>query len=219
MKLLIESFDANNQILEEASGKGKRYIVEGICIQAEVLNGNKRIYPKAVIKPEVERYIREDIQKNRAIGHLNHPKDDPSNDYTKASHKFESLVESGNNWIARATVMKHTPMGSIVAGLMEEGVQMGISSRGLGDMKESNGARVVQKYRMLSAGDIVSDPSGPDAYLTNLMENKEWVFANGVLVEQTIDEAKKELNTLAKSKKLNEENMLKLFHHILAQIK
>lgn len=224
MEVLVERInDVNNSIEEElleSGQKRKRYIIEGICIQSEVKNRNGRVYPKALVKPEIDRFIKEEVERGRAVGHLNHPTDDPRNNYKEVSHKFESLQESGNDWIGRAVVTQKTPMGQIVAGLMEEGVNMGISTRALGKTKlfESRGTktRVVQTFKLISPGDIVSDPSAPDAYLTNLMEGKEWVWENGLLVERE-KEIRAEVNNLAKSKKLNEETMLALFQHILKE--
>lgn len=220
MEVLQEIVETvHNEILvEEVDGvKKKKYIIEGICIQAEIKNRNGRVYPKALIAPEIDRYIREDIAQGRAVGHLNHPLNDPRNDYKEVSHKFVSLVESGNNWIGRAVVTTGTPNGAIVAGLMEAGVNMGISTRALGKTKlfEDRGSKtaVVQTFKLISPGDIVSDPSAPDAYLTNLMENKEWVWENGFLVERE-KEIKKEVNTLAKTGKLTQETMKALFEHL-----
>lgn len=222
MHVLVErNDDIRNEILvEDVNGKKqKKYILEGICIQAEVKNRNGRVYPKKLIKPEIDRFINEDIKLGRAVGHLNHPADDPRNDYKEVSHKFESLWEDGNNWYGRAVVTTGTPNGRIVAGLMDEGVNMGISTRALGKTKlfEEKGqqVRVVQSFRLISPGDIVSDPSAPDAYLTNLMENKEWVWENGLLVEKE-QEIKTEINELAKAKRLDEAAMLALFEKLVA---
>lgn len=218
MIVLSESVENSiSQVLIE--GTNKKYIIEGICVQTNLQNRNKRIYPKENIYNEINRYINEDIAKGRAVGELNHPTTDPRINYERVSHKFESLVESGDDWIGRAVVTKNTPMGSIVAGLMEEGVQMGISTRAVGSVKRDlKGVAIVQNdFRMISAGDVVSDPSAPDAYLTNLMEGKEWVWANGILVEKE-QEIKKNINTLAKNKKLNEEAMAKLFNAIISNV-
>lgn len=221
MHVLVErNDDIRNEILvEEVNGKKqKKYILEGICIQAEVKNRNGRVYPKKLIKPEIDRFIREDIALGRAVGHLNHPVTDPRNDYKEVSHKFTDLYEDGNNWVGRAVVTTGTPNGKIVAGLMDEGVNMGISTRALGKTKlfEDRGKKtaVVQSFRLISPGDIVSDPSAPDAYLTNLMENKQWVWENGILVEKE-QEIKDEVNELARTGKLNEK-MIELFEKLIA---
>lgn len=220
MIVLIENFDLfESRVLEESAGK-KKYVIEGITIQSNVKNRNGRVYPSEIVDNEVGRYIKDDLEKNRAVGELNHPSaENPRINYERVSHKFESLTKDGDNWRSRAVVTKKTPCGSVVAGLMEEGVQMGISSRAVGSTKKQNdGTKIVQKdFHIITPGDIVSDPSAPDAYLTNLMEGKEWVWANGLLIEQEV-EIKNEVNNLAKKKQLNEENMKKLFNYILSQI-
>jgi hypothetical protein len=225
MEILVERIDdIKNEILYEeveVAGKvtrQKKYILEGVSIQTEIKNRNGRVYPKALVNPEIERYIREDMALGRSVGHLNHPPTDPRNDYKEVSHKFVSLLENGNDWIARAEVTTGTPNGGIVAGLMDAGVQMGISTRSLGKTKlyESRGesTRVVQTFKLISPGDIVSDPSAPDAYLTALMENKEWVWENGLLVEHE-KEIKQDINTLVKTRKLDDEMMLELFQRLI----
>lgn len=216
MEVLVERIeDVNNEILVEESTKEKRYIIEGICIQTNIKNRNGRIYPKAVVAREVDRYIREEVNSNKAVGELNHPTSDPRINYERVSHKFEKLTESGDNWIGRAVVTKNTPMGRIVAGLMDEGVTMGISSRALGKTVLSEGVRVVQNnFRLITPGDIVSDPSAPDAYLTNLMEGKEWVWENGLLVERE-SEVKGMVNKLSKHGRLDEQAMKRLFSHLI----
>lgn len=221
MQVLVERIDdiRNDILIEEVEGvKKKKYILEGICIQSEVKNRNGRIYPKKLIAPEIERFIKEDLAMGRAVGHLNHPATDPRNDYKEVSHKFESLTESGNDWIGRAVVTTGTPNGRIVAGLMDEGVNMGISTRALGKTKlfESKGVqtKVVQSFKLVSPGDIVSDPSAPDAYLTNLMEGKEWVWENGLLVEKEV-EIRDTIDTLARTGKLDEAKMIELFEALI----
>jgi hypothetical protein len=220
MHVLVETFDdLDSQVLEESKGGPKKYIVQGIAIQSNIKNKNGRVYPSEIVDKDVARFTKDVMSKNRAVGELNHPTGkDPRINYERASHKFESLTKDGDNWVARAVVTKNTPMGSIVAGLMDENVNMGISSRAVGSTKESGGAKVVQKdFHLITPGDIVSDPSAPDAYLTNLMEGKEWVWANGILIEQEV-EIKNAVNNLAKKNQLNEENMVKLFNYILSQI-
>lgn len=222
MEVLVERInDVNNSIEEElleSGQKRKRYIIEGICIQSEVKNRNGRIYPKALVKPVIDQFIKEEVETGRAVGHLNHPTDDPRNNYKEVSHKFESLTEAGNDWVGRAVVTQKTPMGQIVAGLMEEGVNMGISSRALGKTKlfEERGqkTRVVQSFKLISPGDIVSDPSAPDAYLTNLMEGKEWVWENGLLVEKE-KEIRHAIDEAARTKSLDAAKMLELFESIV----
>lgn len=221
MQVLVERIDdVRNEILtEEVNGvKHKKYIIEGISIQAEVKNRNGRIYPKALIKPEIDRFIKEELALGRAVGHLNHPATDPRNDYKEVSHKYVALTESGNDWIGRAVVTTGTPNGRIVAGLMDEGVNMGTSTRALGKTKlfESKGVqtKVVQSFKLISPGDIVSDPSAPDAYLTNLMEGKEWVWENGILIEREA-EIREEVNKAARTGRLDEAKMIELFQMLV----
>lgn len=216
MKILIEKVDDSKSVVIQEE-KEKKYYIEGIFIQSNVKNKNGRVYPKDVVRNEVNRYIKEMIDTHRAVGELNHPKEDPTLNYERASHKFISLTESGDNWIGKAVITKGTPMGKIVAGLMDEGVQMGVSTRALGSTKLcEGGVRVVQKdFHLITAGDIVSDPSAPDAFVQNLMEGKEWVWENGILVEKQLEDAVKEIDKAAKSKTLNEEKLVKIFHEIL----
>jgi len=217
MKLLVERVEDTRNLVEEFNGE-KQYYIEGPCIQADVKNRNGRIYDKAVIKPEVDRYIREELQKNRAVGELNHPADDPRINYERATHKFVELREEGSNWIGKAIVQRNG-LGATITGLMDIGVQMGISSRAVGSVKKKNGISFVQNdFHLITPGDIVSDPSAPDAYLTNLMEGKEWVWGgNGELLERS-DEIVDLVNNQAKKKQLNEEGMQRLFNYILSQI-
>lgn len=220
MQILVEVFeDVKNEILTEAASGRKRFLIEGPCVQTNVKNRNGRVYPKDVVKPEIERYINEVVKKNKAVGELNHPLNQPNVNYERASHKFESLTEQGDNWIGRAVVTRNTPMGGVVAGLMEEGVVMGISTRCTGktNLQESTRYVLGENFRMITAGDIVSDPSAPDAFLTNLMEGKEWAWANGILVEQERD-IKSNINNLAKAGKLNESTMVEVFNLILSKI-
>jgi hypothetical protein len=217
-ELLVETYESQSLITESAA-KEKEYFLEGICIQANIKNRNGRIYPYAVVKREVDKYITEFVNTNMAVGELNHPATDPSINYERVSHKYEWLKEDGNNWIGRAKVAHKTHIGSIVAGLMECGVVMGTSSRATGSTRLFEGAKVVQNdFRLITPGDIVYGPSAPDAYLTNLMEGREWVWANGTLIEREA-EIKKDVNTLARTKKLDEKHMRALFESIVASIK
>lgn len=218
--ILVEDFDVvGNDILVEATTKEKQYFIEGICIQSNIKNRNGRIYPKDLVRREVGRYVMEKLDRNQAVGELNHPKTDPSINYERVTHRYLWLKEDGDNWIGRAQVAHKTPMGSIVAGLMECGVVMGTSTRARGTTKLFEGVQVVQNdFRLITAGDIVSDPSAPEAFLTNLMEGKEWVWANGVLIEKE-REIKSHVNKLARTRQLNEDSMKGLFNLVMSQIK
>jgi len=216
MIILTEQFDAESKV--EVEGKKKRHYIQGVFMQANVKNRNNRIYPKPIVQREVERYIKEMVQTNRAVGELNHPKDNPEINYERACIKINELREDGDNWIGKALVTTGTPMGKIVAGLMDDGVQMGVSSRATGSVKLCNGSvNVVQpNFHLIAAADVVSDPSAPDAFVQNLMEGKEWIWENGLLVERTLEEAKTHINKEAKAKRLNEEKLLKIFEEILS---
>ena len=211
--------DVKNVVLEE--GLKRRYVIEGPFIQTNVKNVNGRIYLKEAVRPGILQYIEERVKTNRACGELNHPTPPrPYIDYERASHKIESLTEDGDNWFGRAVVTKGTPMGSIVAGLMDEGVVMGISSRATGNTRRrfDGVVEVVGNYRLTTAGDIVSDPSAPDAFLTNLMEGKEWALAEGKLVpieEQIRTMVNKQSATV---QGLDDESASKLFEYIMSLV-
>lgn len=217
MKLLIElNDDLDVQVLTEGAGANKQYFIEGIFLQADIKNRNGRLYPSDVLRAETNRYIKEYVETNRALGELGHPTN-PSINLDRVSHKITSLREDGSNIIGRAKVMD-TPFGKIVKNLMDEGVKLGVSSRGLGSLREKNGTKVVcEDFRLITAADIVADPSAPDAFVSNLMENKEWVWENGKLVEREV-EIKSVINTMTRKGKLNEENLVKIFEYILSQI-
>ena len=221
MEFLVESSNTFSNIITESKDSAqKQYRVKGIGIQTEVVNHNKRIYPINTVGKEINRYIEENLKRNRAVGELNHPLTNPNINPERISHKFEKIYQEGNNWIVEAVIANHTPMGSVVAGLMDVGVELGISTRAVGStrLNEKNIKVVQDDFQLISAGDIVYDPSAPDAYLTNLMENREWVWANGVLVEQE-KEIKNLVNTAARRKQLETEGgVRRLFEHILSRI-
>lgn len=211
MKLLIEQQDFNNfTVLNEAEGKD--LYITGPFIQMDVVNRNNRIYPSEYIKERVEKYIREQVETSRAIGELNHPAT-PEINYERAAILITSLQLNGNDYIGKAKVLEKLPLGSIVGGLVREGVKVGVSSRAMGTTKErSDGIKVVQRdYRIQTAADIVSDPSAPDAFVTAIMESKEWVFKNGVLVEEDIKDS---INKAASSG-LTSEKMKQIFEQCI----
>jgi hypothetical protein len=217
MKLLVELNDnIDVQVITEGVGENKQYYIEGVFLQGNIKNKNGRIYPRDVLQNETRRYIDEYVKTNRALGELGHPTN-PSINLDRVSHKIISLKEDGDNIVGRAKIMD-TPFGKIVKSLMDEGVTLGVSSRGLGSLQEKNGAKVVcDDFHLVTAADIVADPSAPDALVTNIMENKEWAWENGKLVEREV-EIKKVINTSARKKKLNEENLIKIFEYILSQV-
>ena len=188
MKLITEEI-SNVKIITEGKGSNKKLYIEGVFLQGNLKNRNGRMYPMETLSREVSRYNEAFVQKGRALGELGHP-DGPTVNLDRVSHLITSLKEDGNNYIGRAKILD-TPMGNIARNLIEEGAQLGVSSRGLGSLKERNGINEVQDDFMLStAADIVSDPSAPDAFVRGIMENREWIMENGCWREREVDMAK-----------------------------
>tara|TARA_R110001592_G_scaffold88271_2_gene259996 strand:- start:329 stop:985 length:657 start_codon:yes stop_codon:yes gene_type:complete len=183
-------------IVEEKDGK-KSYFVEGVFMQAETKNRNGRVYPKEVLFKEVERYNKEYVDTGRAMGELGHP-DGPSVNLERVSHVIKELKQNGTDIVGKAKIID-TPYGKIVKNLLDEGVKIGVSSRGMGSIKDNNGTNEVQKDFMLSAVDIVADPSAPNAFVEGVMEGKEWVWNNGVLEPQIIDSYKGTISSASRS--------------------
>ena len=176
MKLIKEHTEEVKLIVEEAKGgKGKDYFIEGVFLQSNLKNRNGRMYPKEIMQKEVDRYSKEYINKNRAFGELGHP-DSPSINLDRVSHMIKSLKVDGDNYVGRAKIMD-TPYGKIVKSLIDEGAQLGVSSRGLGSLVQRNGVNLVQDdFQLATAADIVADPSAPDAFVEGVMEGAEWVY-------------------------------------------
>lgn len=214
MKLLVEDVDLDlARVVCEGSGDAKQYYIEGIFMQAEVVNGNKRKYPKKVLSEATQEYIDKFVKTNRAIGELGHP-DTPTINYDRASHLVKELKEDGNNIMGKAKLID-TPPGRIAKTLVDEGVSLGVSSRSLGAMKEENGFKEVQKAK-ICAIDIVSDPSAPDAFTSSIMENREWVYCNGKLECRTLDEYKQEIKKA--SRRHLQETKIRLFEDFLRRL-
>ena len=213
MKLIREEIESVEFLVEQRNGKKSMYI-EGIFLQGDLQNRNGRMYPINVLRKEVARYTENHIQKGRALGELGHP-DGPTVNLDRVSHKIVSLKESGSNFIGKAKILG-TPMGKIASSLIEEGVKLGVSSRGIGSLKPTReGVNVVGDDFMLStAADIVADPSAPDAFVEGIMEGKEWVWDGGVLRERSAAKAYKEINTLVTQKQLDEKK-LDVFNNFL----
>ena len=189
MKLITEQIEEVQFLTEDNDGKKNHYI-QGVFLQSEIKNRNGRVYPLDILEREVNRYTTENISKNRALGELGHP-EGPTVNLDRASHKIESLVREGNNFIGKAKLLD-TPMGQIAKSLLDEGVSLGVSSRGVGSLREMGGANYVRDdYQLATAADIVADPSAPDAFVEGIMEGKEWVWDNGLLKEQEISSIKK----------------------------
>jgi hypothetical protein len=216
MKLIKELNEDLQFIVEESSDNGKKSLfIEGVFLQADLKNRNGRMYPKEIMSKEVNRYVKEQVNTKRAYGELGHP-EGPNINLDRVSHMIVSLREDGNNWIGRAKILD-TPMGNIASSLIKEGAGLGVSSRGLGTLKEVNGINEVQDDFMLAtAADIVADPSAPDAYIQGIMEGKEWVFVKGVWQDREIEETK---NLIKKTSSRNlSEAKVKAFEAFLDKI-
>ncbi len=204
MKLITETTEDIKYLKEEKDGKTNLFI-EGVFLQSDLKNRNGRVYPREIMQREVNRYVKESIDKKRAMGELGHP-DGPTINLDRVSHMITSLREDGSNYIGKAKILD-TPMGNIVKNLIDEGASLGVSSRGLGTLKEKNGINEVQDDFVLStAADIVADPSAPDAFVRGIMEHKEWVMVEGAWMEQEIDAAVRRIKR-AGSRELEEEKM------------
>lgn len=191
MKLIKEHINDVEYITEETNGK-KNYSIRGIFLQSEMKNRNGRIYPKEILQREVTRYNKEFINQNRAFGELGHP-DGPTVNLERVSHMIKKLYPDGNNFIGEAKIMD-TPYGKIVKNLIDEGAKLGVSSRGMGSLSTQRGANyVTDDFYLATAADIVADPSAPDAFVEGVMEGKEWIWENGILVEKEIDQLKREI--------------------------
>ena len=201
MKLISEEIQNAEMLVEETNGK-KNYKIKGVFLQSDIKNRNGRIYENDILTKEVKRYNQEFINKKRAFGELGHP-DGPTVNLERVSHMITKLSPEGKNFIGEAKIMD-TPYGKIVKGLIDEGAQLGVSSRGMGSLVQKNGANYVGKdFYLATAADIVADPSAPDAFVEGIMENKEWVWDNGVIKAQDIEEYKEHIKE-AKRLKLAE---------------
>lgn len=194
MKLIKEYTEHDVQALTESvEGGGRSYYITGPFLQAEMRNRNGRVYPLQILQREVARYTKELIAENRAMGELGHP-DTPSINLDRAAIKIVSLTQEGNNFFGKAKVMSEVPMGNIVKGLIDNGIKLGVSSRGLGTLKKTNAGNIVgEDFYLATAADVVADPSAPNAFVEGIMEGKEWVWENGILTEAQIAAYKAEL--------------------------
>ena len=204
MKLISEFNDYGVQpVIVEQNEKGEKdYFIEGIFMQSEIKNRNGRIYPKEVIQKEVKRYNKEFVEQDRAFGELGHP-EGPTINLDKVSHMIEKLEEDGNNFVGRAKILS-TPNGQIVKNLIDDGAKLGVSSRGLGSLESKGNAQYVKDdFQLATAGDIVADPSAPEAFVEGIMEGVEWVYESGILKAKDLDQMQKDLKT-ARLNKLEE---------------
>jgi len=191
MKLIAEYTDNELEVLTEEKNGKKSYAIEGIFMQAESKNRNGRIYPRPVMEKAVDRYNQEQVVPGRAVGELNHP-EGPTVNLDKVSHKIESLNWQGNDVVGKATILA-TPMGEVVKGLLDGGVKLGVSTRGMGSLQRNNDAMIVKDDFLLNAVDIVQDPSAPSAFVNGIMEGVEWVWNNGIIEARTIEKMETEI--------------------------
>ena len=193
MKLISEEAIDVDFVTEEDENKKKSYFIEGIFMQSEMKNRNGRVYPKAILQKEVKRFTDKFINTKRAFGELGHP-DGPTVNLERVSHMITELVEDGANFVGRAKIMD-TPYGKIVKNLIDEGAKLGVSSRGMGSLKPvQDGLQEVQSdFYLATAADIVADPSAPDAFVSGIMEGREWIWDNGLLKEKEIVEYQKRI--------------------------
>ena len=216
MKLITEEIEQVEVIVENRNGK-KNLFIEGVFLQGEIKNRNGRMYPMQTLAREVGRYNENFVEKGRALGELGHP-DGPTVNLDRVSHKIVSLKEEGNNFIGKAKILS-TPMGKIASNLLDEGVKLGVSSRGVGSLNKTNeGYSVVgEDFTLATAADIVADPSAPDAFVDGIMEGKDWVWDGGILRERLATKTYKQINTLVDQRKLDEKK-LSVFEDFLANL-
>ena len=211
MKLITETIE-NVEVITEGKGADKKLYIEGVFLQSEIKNRNGRMYPFSVLEKEVNRYNEEYVKTSRALGELGHP-DGPTVNLDRVSHRITSLKAEGNNFIGRAQIM-NTPMGNIARSLLEDGVKLGVSSRGMGsiDKREDCGV-VMDDFMLATAADIVADPSAPDAFVNGIMEGKEWAWDNGILKETEVAKYKRYMDSA--TRRNLEERTLKVFNEFL----
>ena len=216
MKLIREEIETVEFLVENRNGKKSMYI-EGVFLQGNIKNRNGRMYPMETLRKEVGRYNENHVQSGRALGELGHP-DTPTVNLDRVSHKIVSLKESGANFIGKAKILG-TPMGKIASSLIDEGVKLGVSSRGIGSLRPTReGVNVVgDDFMLATAADIVADPSAPDAFVEGIMEGKDWVWDGGILREKFAERTYKTINTLVDQKTLDEKK-LSLFNDFLSNI-
>ena len=216
MKLICEVNEQDVQYITEANENGQKdYKIKGVFMQGEIKNRNGRVYPMQVLDEQVKKYNENYVKQNRAYGELGHPSG-PTINLERVSHMITDLTKEGNNYIGEAKIMD-TPYGKIVKNLMDEGAKLGVSSRGMGSLKQNGNSQVVQKdYHLATAADIVADPSAPDAFVEGIMEGKEWIWDNGVLREAQVNEYKEEINKTSKADL--EGAKLKIFTDFLSKL-
>jgi len=216
MKLIREEIEKVEVITESVGGK-KSLFIKGIFLQSECVNRNGRMYPFSIMEREVNRYNENYVKKGRALGELGHP-DGPTVNLDRVSHKIVSLAQEGNNFIGKAQILS-TPMGKIAESLLKDGVTLGVSSRGIGSLRENTKGykEVGEDFMLATAADIVADPSAPDAFVRGIMEGKEWIWDGGILKEQQAKKIYKKINNLV-DQKILEDYKLSLCNHFIANL-
>jgi hypothetical protein len=216
MKLIREEIEKVELITESVGGKKQLYI-QGVFLQSETVNRNGRMYPFSIMEREVNRYNENYVRKGRALGELGHP-DGPTVNLDRVSHKITELKQSGNNFVGKAQILS-TPMGKIAESLLKDGVTLGVSSRGIGSLRENNKGykEVGEDFMLATAADIVADPSAPDAFVQGIMEGKEWIWDGGILREKLAENTKKRINALSNQRRL-EEHKIELFNDFLSSL-
>lgn len=216
MKLISEFTEQDLQCIVEKKEDGeKTFVIEGVFAQCDQKNRNGRVYPKPIMEKAVNTYVDQQVSKNRAVGELNHP-EGPTVNLDKVSHLIKELKFDGNDVVGKAQILD-TPMGKIVKGLLEGGVQLGVSTRGMGSLEQKNGAMYVKDDFILSTVDIVQDPSAPDAFVNGIMEGVDWVWNNGILEPQIIEDIETEIKTAPKA--FRPEVQIREFKNFLSLIK
>ena len=201
MKLITEMIDTDVQFITEAKEDGgKNYFIEGVFMQGEIKNRNGRMYPIGTLLKEVKRYNKEYVEQNRAYGELGHPQG-PTINLERVSHMVKELHQDGNNIMGKAKIMIETPMGKIVKNLMDEGAKLGVSSRGMGTLKQGkDGTNIVSSdFQLATAADIVADPSAPDAFVEGIMEGVEWLQVDDRWVPQYIEKTQEEIKKASRT--------------------
>lgn len=215
MKLITEKIEDAKVVITEGKNGSKKYFIEGVFLQGDLKNRNGRMYPVGLLEREVAKYDKDYIQSGRALGELGHP-EGPTINLDRASHLITSLQKEGTNFVGKARLLE-TPMGKIAKSLLDEGVRLGVSSRGLGTLRESNGCKVVcDDFMLATAADIVADPSAPDAFVNGIYEGREWIWNNGSIHEQQIEAIKRRIDTAAQNQL--EERKLSAFNQFLQSL-
>ena len=214
MKLIREEIESVKYLVETTKSGKKSLYIEGVFLQGNIKNRNGRMYPMETLRKEVSRYNESNVQSGRALGELGHP-DGPTVNLDRVSHKIVSLKESGSNFIGKAKILS-TPMGKIASALVEDGVKLGVSSRGIGSLKQTReGVNIVgDDFMLATAADIVADPSAPDAFVEGIMEGKEWVWDGGLLKERLANQTRIKIERATRARNL-EEQKLGLFQDFL----